>query len=289
MQLGELFTYPVVLDGAWGTLMQAMGLGAGTCPDAWNLEYPERVELVGRAYVEAGSQVILTNTFGASRPALRRYGLGERVREVNRAGARASLQAADGRARVFASVGPTGKLRAMGEIGEDELRDAFMEQVQALAEEKIDGIVLETFGDLEEACLALAAAKTTGLPVVACMLFDSGKGRDRTMMGVLPERAAATLVTAGADAIGANCGSGIERFLPLCRRLRKATTLPLWLKPNAGLPKLIDGRPTYAASPEQFAASARALVEAGANFVGGCCGSTPAFIRALAQALGRAA
>jgi len=284
--LDDLFTFPVVLDGAWGTELQAQGLAPGECPDAWNLEHPECVEAVGRAYVEAGSQIILTNTFGASRPALQRYGLADRMREVNRAGARASLTAAAGRARVFASMGPTGKLRATGEITDGELRAAFAEQARALAEEKIDGIVLETFSDLDEARLALVAAKTTGLPVVACMVFDSGKGRDRTMMGVTPEQAAQTLTEAGADAIGANCGRGIESFLPLCQRLAAATPRPIWLKPNAGLPRLVDGRTVYDTQPEQLASAARALVAAGASFVGACCGSNPAFIAALARELG---
>ncbi len=281
----ESLRRPVILDGAWGTELQGLGLSPGACPDAWNLSHPDRVETVARRYVEAGSQVILTNTFGANRVALSSHGLALQAEAINRAGARLSRRAAEGGVRVFASIGPSGKLLAMAQASEDELRAAFEEQAKALASEGVDALVLETFSDLAEARIALAAARTTKLPVVACMVFDSGAGRDRTMMGNTPEQVVRALAEDGADAIGANCGDGVERYVPICSRLRAATHLPLWLKPNAGLPKLVDGGFKYSVSPEQFAAGARALVEAGATFVGGCCGTSPAFVRALAQAL----
>ena len=276
---------PVITDGAWGTQLQAQGLGAGECPDAWNLTHAGRVETVARAYVEAGSQVILTNTFGANRLRLAAHGLGDRTLEINRAGARISRRAAGDRVKVFASIGPTGRLLAMGETNEAELRAVFEEQARALAAEGVDALLLETFADLDEIRAAIAAAKATGLPVVASLVFDSGPARDRTMMGATPEQAAAAVIAAGADAVGANCGNGIDGFIPICRRLRAATDRPLWLKANAGLPEIVEGQTVYRTSPEYFAARTLDLVTAGATFVGGCCGTSPAFITAIRQAL----
>ena len=166
---------PVVTDGAWGTQLQSRGLPVGACPDAWNLHCPDAVEAVARAYVEAGSQVILTNTFGANRFILARYDLGERVAEINAAGVEISRSAAGDRAKVFASMGPTGVMLMMGEATEDDLRAAFADQARAVAAAGADAIVVETMTDPAEACLAVAAAKETGLPVVACMTFDSGR------------------------------------------------------------------------------------------------------------------
>jgi len=274
-------TGPVVTDGAWGTQLQERGLEVGACPDAWNLSHPERVEKVPRAYVEAGSQIILTNTFGANRFTLARHNLVDKVAEINRAGVEISRRAAAGKARVFASVGPTGIMLMMGEVSPEEVQAAFEAQCQAIAEAGADAIVLETFSDPAEILLAVAAAKKTGLPVVACMTFDSGKDHDRTLMGTTPELAAQKLTAAGADCIGSNCGQGIEGFVKIAARLKAATDRPIWIKANAGLPEMIGGRAVYAQTPEKFAAVVPSLVAAGANFVGGCCGTTPEFIRAV--------
>lgn len=278
----------ILTDGAWGTELQALGLGPDELPDLWNLAHPERVEQVARAYVEAGSEIILTNTFRANR-----LGAGGRIlppalAEVNRAGVEISRRAAAGRARVFASIGPSGKLLIEGAVTEDELRAAFSEQAEALCAAGADGLLIETMSDLTEAAIAVAAAKATGLVVVATMVFDSGKNRDRTMMGVSPEQAAEALAAAGADVIGANCGNGIAAYVPICARLRAATGLPVWIKPNAGLPELEAGRVVYRTSPEEFARHVPELVRAGANYIGGCCGTNPAFIRAARAALERA-
>ena len=272
---------PVITDGAWGTELQARGLAIGEFPDAWNLSHPERVAEVARAYVEAGSQVILTNTFGANRVRLSEAGLESQVVEINRAGVEISRRAAGERSFVFASIGPSGKLLMNGDINPDELRAAFAEQAQALAAGGAHALVIETMADLEEAVLAVAAARTTGLPVVACMVFDSGKNHDRTMMGNTLGQAAQALIAAGADIIGANCGQGIAGFLPICKQLRAATERPLWLKPNAGLPQLVAGRATYTTTPEEFSHFVPELIKSGANFIGGCCGTRPDFIRAL--------
>ncbi|RMF86727.1 MAG: methionine synthase [Planctomycetota bacterium] len=275
----------VLTDGAWGTQMQARGLPIGACPDEWNLSHPDEVEAVAASYVEAGSRVILTNTFGANRIILERHQLADKAVEINRAGAAISRKAAGDRAKVFASIGPTGVMLMMGERTEDELRAAFEEQAQALAEGGADAIVIETMADTAEAVLAVTAAKQTGLPVVACMTYDSGKDLDRTMMGITPEQAAEKLAEAGADAIGANCGQGIEGYIGICRRLKAATDLPIWIKANAGLPEIVDGKAVYRQTPEGFASRLPELVEAGASFVGGCCGTSPEFIRAARKVL----
>jgi methionine synthase I (cobalamin-dependent) len=276
---------PVVTDGAWGTELQARGLASGEIPDAWNLSHPERVTEVARAYVAAGSQVILTNTFGANRVRLGGHALESQVAEINRRGVALSRKAAEGNARVFASLGPTGKLLMTGELTAEEMRAAFAEQTRALAAAQPDALVLETMSDLAEAKLALAAAKETGLPVVVCLVFDSGRDHDRTMMGATPEQAARELAAAGADAIGANCGVGIAAYVPVCRRLRAATDLPIWIKPNAGLPLVVADKLVYQATPESFAEQVPALVTAGASFIGGCCGSNPDFIQAVRRRL----
>ncbi len=278
---------PVVTDGAWGTQLQARGLAPGECPDAWNLTHPDLVEQVARAYVEAGSQVILSNTFGASSLSLARHGLDAKMVEINRAGAAISKRAAAGKALVFASIGPSGKMLVSGEVTEDELSASFSQQAQALKEGGADALVIETMSDLAEAKIALAAAKSSGLPVVACVVFDSGKNKDRTMMGNTPEQTAAELTEAGADVVGANCGVGIAAYVPICKRLKANTDKPVWIKANAGLPEVVDGRTTWRTTPEEFASYAPALVEAGASFLGGCCGTRPEFIAATLKVLGR--
>lgn len=274
---------PVITDGAWGTQMQALGLNPGDLPDHWNITHPEQVQSVAEDYVKAGSQIVLTNTFGASRINLERYGLAEHAYEMNKQGAVLSKQAASGSAYVFASIGPTGKMLVAGEVTEEELQSAFEEQASALAEGGADGIVIETMSDLTEATIALKAALKTGLPVITCMVYDSGKKKDRTMMGVTPEQAAETLSGEGADAVGANCGQGIELFVDLCQRLHNACNVPIWIKANAGTPEIIDGKPVVKTTPSEFAQYLKPIVEAGASFVGGCCGTNPEFIQALQQ------
>lgn len=277
---------PVITDGAWGTQLLLQGLSSGDCPDQWNLIHPDRVEAVARSYVAVGSQVILTNTFGANRLRLAGFGLADRVAEINRAGVEISRRAAAGRAKVFASLGPSGKLLLMGDTTEAELKTAFDEQARALAAAGADAIVVETMTDLVEAKIALAAARATGLPVVVSVVFDSGKDKDRTLMGATPEQVVTELAAAGADVLGANCGQGIAGYIRVCARMRSVTDRPLWIKANAGLPKMVDGRAVYETTAEEFAQQAPALVAAGANFVGGCCGTSPVFIQALKGALG---
>ncbi len=279
-----LATGSVITDGAWGTQLQARGLPVGACPDEWNLTQPGKVEEVAAAYVAAGSRIILTNTFGANRVRLAEFNLTDKVVEINRRGAAISKKAAGNKALVFASVGPTGKMLVAGDVTEDELRVAFTEQAQALKAGGADALVIETMAELEEAQIALDAAKSTGLPVVVCMTFDTG---GRTMMGVAPDQAAKQFTSAGADVIGSNCGNGIAAFIPICRELRTATDLPIWIKANAGQPEYVDGKVIYRITPEEFAGHVPALRAAGANFIGGCCGTSPEHLRVVVQQLTR--
>ncbi len=265
---------PVVLDGAWGTQLQARGLPAGACPDAWNLERPAAVEAVARSYVEAGSRIILSNTFGANRLVLARHGLADRAEAINQAGAAISLCAAGGRAIVAASVGPSGVLLAAGQVSRADLRSAFREQAEALAAGGATAAVVETMADPDEAAIAVEACVAAGLQTVCSFTFDSGRQRDRTMCGCTPEVAAQTARDAGAVAVGANCGLGPAALAPLIPRLASAG-LPVWAKPNAGLPG--GGCCTV----DDLAA----LRAAGATLIGACCGSDPALIAGLAARL----
>jgi methionine synthase I (cobalamin-dependent) len=237
------------------------------------------VEEVARAYVEAGSQVILTNTFRANAIAME----GD-LEAINRAGVGISRRAAAGKALVFASIGPTGKMLMAGEIGAEQVSAAFRAQAAALEAAGADALLVETMSDIEEARLGVAAAKTTGLPAIVSFAFASGRNKDRTMTGATPEAVAQAMVEAGADAVGANCGVGVEYAAAICRRLRAACDLPIWIKPNAGLPSMEGTVIRYATSAEFFASHYAALREAGVSFLGGCCGSTPDFIRALVTA-----
>jgi methionine synthase I (cobalamin-dependent) len=274
---------PVLTDGAWGTELQVRGLAFGEFPDAWNLTHPERVAAVAAAYVAAGSQVILTNTFGANRVRLADHEGAGKIREINRAGVEISRRAAGRDALVFASMGPSGKMLLNGDVGVEELEAAFSEQAEALANAGADALVIETMSDLEEAKIAVKAACRTGRPVVSCMVFDSGRDKDRTMMGVTPQQVAEELTAAGADVIGANCGQGIAGFVKICERLHGATDRPIWIKANAGLPEMVDGRAVYRTTPDEFASYGPALIKAGASFIGGCCGTSPIFIDALSR------
>jgi methionine synthase I (cobalamin-dependent) len=259
--------------------LQARGLPPGEAPDIWNLTHPDRVAAVARAYVDAGSQIVLTNTFRANAIALE----GD-LDAINRAGVAISKQAAAGRALVFASIGPTGKMLIAGEIDSLQAQSAFAAQAAALAAAGADALLLETMSDIQEARLAVAAARATGLPVIASFAFDSGKNKDRTMMGATPEAVAVAMVEAGAHAVGANCGVGVEFAAPICRRLHAACDLPIWIKPNAGLPQIHGAAIQYQTSAAFFASHYAALLDAGASFLGGCCGATPDFIRALVAA-----
>lgn len=278
---------PVITDGAWGTELQARGLSPGASPEIHGADHPEAPRAVARAYLDSGSAIILTNSFGGNRLTLKKHGAEDRVRELNLAAARSSVEEAGDKARVFGSIGPTGTMVMMGDISVGELEEVFAEQTRALAEGGVHGIVVETMAELDELRAALRGARSTGLPVAACMTFDSGPEKDRTMMGVSVEDAAQAMEEEGADICGANCGLSVDRYLPICEAFRRVTDKPLWMKPNAGMPEVEDGRTRYRMTPDHFASEAVRLVDAGARFIGGCCGTNPDSIAALAAELHR--
>jgi len=273
----------LIADGAWGTELSKRGLQPGDCPEKWNLDHAADVKAVAAAYVQAGADVILSNTFGGNPLKLAKAGLEQRVEEVNRLGASISKEAARGKALVFASVGPTGEfMEPLGTITEQQMVECFARQARALAEGGADGIVIETFTDLAEARAALRAVKeNTALPAAISMTFSRGPAGFATMMGVKPQQAAEVLEAAGADIVGSNCGTGIKDMIEVARLMRPATSLPLWIKPNAGLPELVGGKTVFRETPAEMAKHFKALVDAGANVIGGCCGTTPEHIRML--------
>ena len=263
--------------------MQARGLPDGACPDEWNLSSPDKVEEVARDYVEAGSQIIITNTFSSTRLCLEQSGLADKVREINSAGVQISKRAAGVKALVFASLGPTGKSLFMGEVSPELVAESYQEQADALAAAGPDGLVVETMMDLKEAELAVRAAKSTGLPVVACMTFGRGKNKDHTMMGVTVAEAVESFSKLGVDVIGSNCGQGLEGMSKTCAVLKERTDLPIWIKSNAGIPRYEAGETIYGTTAEQFVELAKPVLDAGADFIGGCCGTSPAYIKLLAR------
>lgn len=271
----------LIADGGWGTEFVQKGLAPGECPESWNLSRRKDVLAVASSYVQAGADIVLTNTFGGTRMKLAKAGLDSKTGEINRLGAEISRQAAADRSLIFASIGPTGEfMKPLGMASEEEMLRDFAEQARALAEGGADGIVIETMTDLAEAKAALRAVKeNTNLPVAVTLTFDKGKKGYATIMGIRPEQAARELEKSGADIVGANCGAGIENMVDLMKVMRRATQLPIWCKPNAGLPELVGGRTLYRESPEMMASQFKSLVDAGARIVGGCCGTTPAHIR----------
>ena len=279
----------LVADGAWGTELQRRGLSAGAPPETWNAEQPEEVLAVAAAYVEAGADIVLTNTFGGGRLKLERAGLPDRVDELNRLGVSLSKRAAGTRALVFASIGPTGELlEPLGSLGEREAHQAFLDQATACAQAGADGLLLESLSDLVEALVALHAAREAaaprGLPVAVTMTFQPGRRGPATVMGTTPQQAAERLAEAGADIVGANCGAGSAEMLAVARAMRGATDRPLWIKPNAGIPHLVGGQTVYPETPEEMAARAAEFVEAGVNVLGGCCGTDHRHVEAIGRA-----
>jgi len=281
----------LVADGAIGTEMQRRGLEPGACAEAWNIQHPDWVEEVHRAYVEAGARLLTTNSFRGTRFALAGFGLGDRGAEVNRRAAELARKAAGDKAWVLGSIGPFGGfLEPLGDTSTEELHSWFLEQASALLEGGADGIVLETMAAREEVAVGIHAARAAGAVLVAAMMtFEKGKGSCRTMMGVTPGDAARFMADEGADIVGSNCGTGLSMpdYAAIVAQFRSAISTPVLIRPNAGSPELVGDRIVYGQPPAAMAAEVVSLADAGANIIGGCCGTTPEHIRAFAGALHR--
>lgn len=278
----------LVSDGAWGTFLHQKGLSTDECPESWNLSRPDDVFEIARSYVEAGADIILTNSFGGSPFKLEPYGLKDRVYEINRAAAEISRKAAGDRVMVLGSMGPTGKMVFMGEISEEELLEGFKVQAKGLIDGGVDGLLVETMSDIQESTLAIKAAKrVSNLEVVCTFTFERTQSNEyRTMMGTTVAEAVESARTADADIIGANCGNGIAGMVDIVREIRKMEKdLPILVHANAGLPQYQDGHTVFPETPVEMASQVKSLVEAGASIVGGCCGTTPEHIRLILQAV----
>jgi methionine synthase I (cobalamin-dependent) len=280
---------PILADGAMGTMLFASGLQFGDPPEAWNVIHPDVVRRIHRGYLEAGSRVLLTNTFGGNRLRLRLHGLDRRVAELNRTAAillRAEVEAAGGGALVAGDIGPTGEIMApLGTLEDAEATEVFAEQAAALIAGGVDLIWVETMSHLSEITAAIRGARQASptIPVIATMTFDT---RGHTMMGVSPEEAARALLAAGADAIGGNCGNGPDELLPVIEKMHAvAPDAVLVAKSNAGMPELVDLRAVYRADPATMADAGLGFRNVGARVIGACCGSTPAHLAAMAEAL----
>ena len=268
----------LVSDGAWGTFLQKKGLKPGECPESWNLSRPDDVYDIARSYIDAGADMIETNSFGGNYFKLKNYGLENQVFELNKLAAEISRRAAGPDHFVLGSVGPTGKLLMMEEVTEDELYQAFKVQSMALEAGGADAIVIETMTDLEEARVAvLAASENTGCEVICTMTFDKIlSGEYRTMMGISPTEMVEALIDAGATVVGANCGNGMAEMIGIVKEIRKVNAqIPILIHANAGMPQYCDGETTFPESPADMANRIKEIVEAGANIIGGCCGTTP--------------
>ncbi|MDD5454747.1 MAG: homocysteine S-methyltransferase family protein [Candidatus Ratteibacteria bacterium] len=275
----------LVADGAWGTELIKRGLGEGNYPEVCNLNNPYLVEEIAHDYIYAGADIILTNTFGANRLKLKRAGFSGDIKGINKIGVKLSKKEA-GDYLVFASIGPTGELlKPLGTFDETDFIEVFSEQVKGLVEGKPDGIIIETMSDAKEALCALEAVrKISSLPVGISFSFNKGHKGFATMMGLSPEQVVKTFINKKIDIIGANCGSvTIEDMIDVARTMKKFTSLPLWIKPNAGLPLLKDKKIVYPQTPEEITSFIPGLIGAGAKIIGGCCGTTPEHIKGIRE------
>jgi 5-methyltetrahydrofolate--homocysteine methyltransferase len=283
-----------LLDGAMGTQLIARGIELCRCYDYLNIEQRDTILEIHRAYLEAGSDAVLTNTFGANRFALARHGLGGKVREINIAGAQIARKAAGENKYVLGDIGPSGDfLKPLGSLEPEELKEAFAEQAKALSAGGVDGFIIETLTSIDEAAIAVEAVKSIigGLPVFVSFAFDKVPDDFRTMMGVDVKSAVTKMVLLGVDAIGFNCGTvSLDEYVELAKKFVSAAKTSkkkvlVFAEPNAGQPELVDGRAVYKVSPEDFAAAAEKIRSAGVNIIGGCCGTGPEHIKALAEIL----
>jgi 5-methyltetrahydrofolate--homocysteine methyltransferase len=285
---------PLLGDGAMGTQLMIAGLEQGNCGEAWNLTHPDRVLAIQTRYAQAGSDCILTNTFGGSRIMLNRHGVADNITEINAAGVRIvrdAFKVAGRDGYVIGDVGPFGGLmEPYGDFSEQQVRDAFTEQAKALMDAGADAVIIETQTGLEELGIGIDSAREAGCPcIIGSMAYDVTLDGStfRTMMGIDPEQAAEFMAERGAHVVALNCGTRMDmvRAKEAVRRYREVTGLPVMAQPNAGQPKLVNMKVCYDETPEEMVKGVVPLLEAGANILGGCCGSTPDHIRAFLQAM----
>jgi 5-methyltetrahydrofolate--homocysteine methyltransferase len=283
-----------LLDGAMGTQLIARGIQVGKCNDYLNVESPDVVSDIHRSYFEAGSDAVLTNTFGANKYALGRHRLAEEAAKINIAGAQIARQAGGQDKYVLGDIGPSGDfLEPLGSLKPEELKEAFARQAKALLDGGVDGFIIETMTALDEVTVAIEAVKSVGggVPVLASMSFDRAEDDFKTMMGVGIEAAATKIVSLGVDAIGFNCGTvSLDEYIELAEKFVLAVRalsadVIVYAEPNAGKPELIEDQAVYKVSPEDFAVAAKKIHSTGVNIIGGCCGTSPAHIRATAEKL----
>ncbi|MDU0458294.1 MAG: homocysteine S-methyltransferase family protein, partial [Geobacteraceae bacterium] len=275
----------LVLDGAMGTMLQERGLKPGQSPEELNLTMPEVVASVHRDYIDAGADIIITNTFGGTHFKLSHYGLEGRLAEINASAVAIARREAAGKAYVGASIGPTGQfVEPLGEVAFDVMKSAFREQASALVEAGADLISLETFLDIKECRAAVIGIReiSSTIPIIAMLTFDDN---GRSVLGTPPESAAITLTAAGADIVGSNCGLGVDGIYDILCRMRGVTALPLISQANAGLPQLIGDKTVFPGTPAEMTAYHERMLDMGVRIIGGCCGTTPDHIRAMKLAL----
>ncbi len=278
----------LVGDGAWGTQLMARGLEPGDSPEGINLSDPGILAAIAKLYINAGADLVTTNSFGGSPLNLQRYGLAERTGEINRAAVEALKPVVAGRAMISASVGPTGSmLTPYGDTDPESVSDAFYRQIGALIDGGADVICIETMIDLAEARLAIEAARSisSAIPIIATMTFDATPRGFYTTMGTTIEQACAGLVEAGADVVGSNCGNGIQKMVEIAREFAIHASVPIIIQSNAGLPEHRSGVLVYPESPEFMAGKTAELIDLGVRIIGGCCGTTPDHIRAVRAAV----
>lgn len=278
----------LISDGAWGTYLHKKGLSSGECPEKWCVDRPEDVLEIAQSYIDAGSDMIETNSFGGTRFKLEHYDLADKVSELNEAAAKISSQAAGPNKWVIASIGPSGKMTVVGDVTNEDFYEGFKAQAIALERGGADAICVETMSAIDEATMAIKAAKeNTKLEVIATFTFEgSPDGTYNTMMGVTPTEAAKAAIEAGADIIGTNCGNGFKQMIDIVKEMRMVDkNIPILVHANAGLPQNVDGVDVFPETPEMMAALVPDIIKAGANIIGGCCGTTPAHIRAIKEAV----